>query len=103
MAKRTENTQLKPAKTDEGQENLLISLAEKEAEKRLRDGTASNSLILHYLREGSEKTKLERQKLESENELLKAKKTTLDIAAKDHDQLAQVLNAFKLYSGEEDE
>lgn len=103
MAKRKENTQLKPAKTDEGQENLLISLAEKEAEKRLRDGTASNSLILHYLREGSEKTKLERQKLESENELLKAKKTTLDIAAKDHDQLAQVLNAFKLYSGEEDE
>ena len=82
---------------------MLIALAEKEAEKRLRDGTASNSLILHYLREGSEKTKLERQKLESENELLKAKKTTLDIAAKDHDQLARVLDAFKLYSGDDNE
>ena len=60
-------------------------------------------MILHYLREGSEKTKLERQKLESENELLKAKKTTLDIAAKDHDQLARVLDAFKLYSGDDNE
>ena len=103
MAKRKEDIQLKPSKTDKGQEDMLIALAEKEAEKRLRDGTASNSLILHYLREGSEKTKLERQKLESENELLKAKKTTLDIAAKDHDQLAKVLDAFKLYSGDDNE
>jgi len=103
MAKRKEDIQLKPSKTDKGQEDMLIALAEKEAEKRLRDGTASNSLILHYLREGSEKTKLERQKLESENELLKAKKTTLDIAAKDHDQLARVLDAFKLYSGDDNE
>lgn len=103
MAKRKEDIQLKPSKTDKGQEDMLIALAEKEAEKRLRDGTASNSLILHYLREGSEKTKLERQKLESENELLKAKKTTLDMAAKDHDQLARVLDAFKLYSGDDNE
>jgi hypothetical protein len=103
MAKRKEDIQLKPSKTDKGQEDMLIALAEKEAEKRLRDGSASNSLILHYLREGSEKTKLERQKLESENELLKAKKTTLDIAAKDHDQLARVLDAFKLYSGDDNE
>lgn len=103
MAKKKEDIRLKPSKTDKGQEDMLIALAEKEAEKRLRDGSASNSLILHYLREGSEKTKLERQKLESENELLKAKKTTLDIAAKDHDQLARVLNAFKLYSGDDNE
>lgn len=110
MAKRQNNTKLKPAKTDEGQENMLIALAEREAEKRLREGTASNSLILHYLKEGSEKTRLEREKLElerekleHENKLLDARTATLEIAAKDHDQLAQVLSAFKLYSGDDDE
>lgn len=103
MAKRQNNTKLKPAKTDEGQENMLIALAEREAEKRLREGTAPVSLILHYLKEGSEKTRLERAKLEHENKLLDARTATLEIAAKDHDQLARVLSAFKLYSGDDDE
>jgi hypothetical protein len=72
-----EDQQLKkrrpPATTPEARENQLIALAVDLAEKQLSEGTASSQVISHYLKLGSTREQLEKQKLEKENELLKAK------------------------------
>ena len=55
---------MRPALTPEARENQLIYLATDLAEKQLREGTASSQVITHYLKLGSTKEKLEREKLE---------------------------------------
>ena len=75
MAKeKTKGTQreMRPALTPEARENQLIYLATDLAEKQLREGTASSQVITHYLKLGSTKEKLEREKLAEENNLLRA-------------------------------
>ena len=78
-----------PALDPESRENQLISLAVNLAEEKLRDGTASNQLIVHYLKLGSTKERLEKEKLEKENELLKAK--------------TEAIKAYARYSGHYEE
>ena len=67
-----------PALTPEARENQLISLSERLAEKQLREGTASSQVIVHYLRLGTMRERLERDKLKYETELLKSKKEAID-------------------------
>ena len=47
-----------PAKTPEGRENQLISLAVNLAEKQLQEGTASSQVITHFLKLGTERERL---------------------------------------------
>lgn len=51
----------------------MISLAVDLAERQLLEGTASSQVITHYLKLGSSREKLERERLEEENNLLRAK------------------------------
>ena len=62
-----------PADSPEARENQLIAAAVNLAEKQLIEGTASPSVITHYLKMASRKEQLEREKLERENEVLRAK------------------------------
>ena len=55
---------MRPALTPEARENQLVSLAVDLAEQQLRDGTASSQVITHYLKLGSTKERLEKEKLE---------------------------------------
>ena len=55
---------IRPALTPEARENQLVSLAINLAEQQLRDGTASSQVITHYLKLGSQKERLEREKLQ---------------------------------------
>lgn len=57
MAKTTSKS--RPATTPEARENQLIALAMDEAERKIREGTASSQLICHFLKLGSEKERLE--------------------------------------------
>ena len=94
----------RPALTPEARENQLISLAIDLAEQQLRDGTASSQVITHYLKLGSTKEKLEREKLKNENELLKAK--TDNLASQKHveELYVNALRAMRSYgSGTIDE
>ena len=97
----------RPALTPEARENQLISLAIDLAEQQLRDGTASSQVITHYLKLGSTKEKLEREKLKNENELLKAK--TDNLASQKHveELYENALRAMRSYGSgtidEEDE
>ena len=64
---------MRPALTPEARENQLISLAVDLAEEQLRDKTASSQVITHFLKLGTTKAELEKEKLAKENELLRAK------------------------------
>ena len=54
------------ASTPEGRENEMIMLAYQEVERRIRDHTATSQELCHFLKMGSEKERLEREKLEVE-------------------------------------
>ena len=92
-----------PALTTEARENELVSLAIDLAEKQLTEGTASSSVIVHYLKLGSTKERLEKEKLQKENELLKAKTEALQSAKRVEELYENALKAMKLYSGDHDD
>ena len=62
-----------PATTPEGREAQLVSLAVDLVERRLIDGTATAAETVHILKLGSERERLERDKLARENALLTAR------------------------------
>ena len=92
-----------PAKTEDAREKQLISLAVDLAEKQLSEGTASSQVITHYLKLGSTTERLEREKLQRENEVLKAKADALRSAKKIEDLYANALSAMRSYSGRKDD
>lgn len=90
----------RPAVTPEARENQLIDLAVDLAEKQLSEGTASAMVITHYLRMGSPKERLEREKLQRENEHLRAKVESLESARRVESLYAEAMNAFRSYHGD---
>ena len=94
-----ESRKIRPALTPESRENQLISLAVDLAEKQLQEGTASSQVITHYLKLGSTKEKLEKEKLEEENKLLKAKTEALQSSKKVEELYSEAIKAMRKYSG----
>ena len=90
---------IRPALSPEARENQLVSLAVDLAEKQLMEGTASSQVITHYLKLGLEK--LEREKLEKENELLRARTEALQSAQRVEELYTNALNAMRTYSGKD--
>lgn len=87
-----------PALTPEGREARMIGYAVDLAEQQLKNGTASSQVITHYLKLGSMREKLERDKLVKENELLKARTDAIK-AAKEVEELYQnAIDAMRRYS-----
>lgn len=101
--KETKKLNRPPALTPEGRENQLISLAIDLAERQLAEGTASSQVITHYLKLGSTKERLEKEKLEKENELLKAKTEALQSAKHVEELYSNALDAMRKYSGSDGE
>lgn len=103
MAKVKESSRkMRPALTPEARENQLISLAVDLAEKQLQEGTASSQVITHYLKLGSTKERLEKEKLEEENKLLRAKTENLQSQKRVEELYMEALNAMRNYSGQGD-
>lgn len=92
-----------PADTQEGREDQLAALAFNLAEQRLRDGTASNTLIEKVMQNGSRKARLEIEKLQRENELLIAKVKAIESAARIEELYSHAIKAMRIYSGEMDD
>ena len=78
----------------------MISLAVDLAERQLLEGTASSQVITHYLKLGSSREKLERERLEEENNLLQAKVRAIDSTDEIKDLYKDAINAFRIYSGQ---
>ena len=93
---------MRPALNPEARENQLVSLAVDLAEQQLRDGTASSQVITHYLKLGSRREKLEREKIELENELTRAR-TEAVASSKDVEELMErAIDSMRRYSGNGD-
>ena len=92
-----------PALTAEARENQMIALATNLAEKKLLDGTASNSIIVHYLKLGTEKEKIEKEILEKQKDLLVAKTEALKSEKRVEELYANALKAMRSYRGEDEE
>lgn len=91
---------MRPALTPESRENQLVSLAVDLAEQQLRDGTASSQVITHYLKLGSTREKLERERLEEENKLLRAKTENLQSMKRVEELYSEALRAMRNYNGQ---
>lgn len=89
----------RPAPTPEARENQLIALAVDLAEQQLRDGTASNQVIVHYLKLGSSRERLEKKMLEKKTELAEAKTESIQSAQRIEELYSNALDAMRLYSG----
>lgn len=96
------NKRIRPALTPEARENQLISLAVDLAEEQIRNGTASSQVITHYLKLGSTKEKLERERLIEENKLLRAKTKALEDQGELKELYAEAIKAIRNYSGNGD-
>lgn len=94
---------MRPARTPEARENQMIALATDLAEQQLRDGTASAQVISHYLKLGSTKEKLERQRLEKEVELITAKTESIQSAKRSEELFEKAVEAMKSYRGEQED
>ena len=92
-----------PALTSEARENQLISLSERLAEKQLREGTASAQVIVHYLKLGTMRERLEQEKLKHENEMLEAKTEVLKSQKSVENLYSKALAAIRRYRGEDEE
>lgn len=92
-----------PARTPEARENQLIQAAVDLAEKQLSDGTASAQVITHYLRLGTTRERLEKEKLARENELLKAKTEALQSVKHIEELYENAIVAMRAYGGNKEE
>lgn len=90
---------LRPALTPEARESQLISLATDLAAKQLMEGTASSQVITHFLKLGTSIAKLEKEKLEKENALLRAKTESIESQKRVEELYSNALAAMKKYSG----
>lgn len=92
---------IRPALTPEARENQMIALAVDLVEQRLLDGTASSQETTHFLKLGSMKNRLEMEKLQEENRLLKARTEALQSAKRVEEQLyTEAIKAMRRYSGQ---
>lgn len=90
------------ASTPEGRENEMIMLAYQEVERRIRNHEATSQELVHFLRMGSEKERLEREKLEVEMELQRVKADAIESGKHMEELYNNAIAAMKLYSGSED-
>lgn len=99
----SELCEIRPAETQGARENQMIALATQVAEQQLRDGTASSTVIVHYLKLGTEKAKLEQKQLEADIELKKAKVEAIEQTKKMEELYRDAIEAMKIYTGQADE
>lgn len=91
-----------PGKTIESRERQMVGLAVDLAEQQLKDGTASSAVITHYLKLGASDYRLHLEKLERENELLRAKAEAVESSRESKELAREALEAMRRYTGNYD-
>ena len=92
-----------PAITLEEREDELVNLALDQAEERIRSGKASDSLLIQFIRHSSAKAQLEKQKLEADVELAKAKAESIRQSERVEELYTAAIDAMKRYSGQSED
>ena len=78
----------------------MIALAVDCAEEQLRNGTASAQVIVHYLKLGSSKERIEKEILERQKDLITAKTDALKSAQHVEELYTKALKAMRSYNGD---
>ena len=98
VKKREEQPQSRPATSPEARESQLVNLAVNLAEKQLRDGTASPSVINHFLKIASTRERLEKEILEKNAALMEAKAKNLEKERESEATAKAGIEAMKKYA-----
>ena len=93
----------RPAETVEGRENQLIALAVDKVEERMRNGTATASEYIHFLKLATTREAKEKRKLDLECLVLESKQRSIDSSITMEKIYTDAMNAFKKYSGHDDD
>ena len=88
-----------PAIGSAEREQQLISMAMDRAEQKFMDGTASDSLTIHFLRLATTKAELEKKKIEKEILQLGAKTDAIQSTARIEELYLGAMEAMKRYGG----
>lgn len=94
----TKKSKLPPALTPEARENQMIAMATDLAEEQLRNGTASTQVIVHYLKLGSSRGRLENEMLSKKTELQQAQIESIKAEAHKEEIYAEALKAMSIYN-----
>ena len=92
----------RPALSPEARENQMIALAVDLAEKQLRDGTASSQVITHFLKLGTTRAELEKEKLRIENKKTEAQIKSIQSADEMKVLYENAIKAMRTYGGHGD-
>lgn len=99
--RKTPGPQSPPATTPEGREQQMIGQAFTLAESQLREGTASAQVLTHFLKMGTGRERLEREKLRRENILLESRANALAAEARFEELMKDAIEAFQGYKPQE--
>lgn len=88
-----------PGKTLEARENQLINKAVDLAEKQLEEGTATSQVIVHYLKLGSSREKLEQERLAAEIVLQQKKAEVMATAERIEELYETAIASMRSYAG----
>lgn len=94
MAKKT-----KPALDPSAREKQMINLAVDLAEKQLRDGSASPSIVSHYLKMASSREQKELEILDKKAELINAQAASITAERETEELTKQAIDAMRNYQG----
>lgn len=91
-------TPMTPPIDDQAMESKMISLALKQAQKQLEQGTASSQIVTHFLRLGSTRAQIELEELQLKNRLLEEKIVAEQSGQRLNEMFQEVLEALRSYS-----
>ena len=87
------------ALSTEARESQMISYAVDLAEEQLRNGTASSQVITHFLKLGTTRAELEKEKLKLENEKTKAQTMQIQSIDETRKIAEDAIKAMRNYQG----
>ena len=94
---------MKSPESVEENETQMIALAMDRVRQRIIDGTASSQELVHFLRLGSSRERLEREILEKQKEKLEAQTDNFRSSAHSEELYANAIKAMSRYSGHSEE
>lgn len=89
----------RPAMSPEAREQQMIGYATDLAEQQLRDGTASSQVITHFLKLGTSRNELEKEKIRAEIEEKRAKVKAIENGEEMKILYENAITAMRDYAG----
>ena len=88
-------------KDEETRNDYLINLAYEQAAKQLEDGTASPTVLTHFLKQGTAQTQLQIEKVRKETALLEQKTSEIREKSSMKANQEEIMASIGKYSGKE--